>query len=269
MKRRNEETMNNEETKKRYAVVTGASKGLGRELALELARRGYPTLLVSSTEAVHAVREEIVNKYSVDCQSFIVNLAEENEVRQWAEKIAEQYPVGILVNNVGAGGSCAIETADMDYLLRILHLNVLCTTIVTKLLLQNLQQNAPSYILNIGSMSGFIPTAYKTVYPASKSYVHSFTRGLREELKGTGVSVTLAAPGAMATNAEVSARIAKQGFFGRATLKSTPEIARKFLDGMFRKKRQIILNPLSYLLTRIVPERWRTLLLSRIVKREL
>ena len=133
----------------------------------------------------------------------------------------------------------------------------------------NLSENAPYHILNVGSMAGFTPTAYKTVYPASKSFVHAFTRSLREELKGTGVTVTLAAPGAMATNAEVSARIEKQGFFGRATLKSTAEIARKYVDGTLRGRRQIILNPLSYLLTRILPERWRVPMLSRIVKREL
>ena len=225
---------------------------MGRELAFELARRGYPTLLVSSTEAVHAVREEIVNKYPVDCQSFIVDLSDEKAVQEWAESIAKEYPINILVNNVGTGGSRAIETADMDYLLRILHLNVLCTTILTKSLLQNLQQNTPAHILNVGSMAGFTATAYKTVYPASKAYVHAFSKSLREELKGTGVSVTLAAPGAMATNTEVSARIAKQGFFGRATLKSTSDIARKYIDGMLRGKRQIILNPLSYFLTKIM-----------------
>ena len=251
-----------------YAVVTGASKGLGREIALELARRGFPTLLVSSTKAVHSVREEIAQKYSADCQSFIVDLSNENTVREWAETISTNYDVSVLVNNVGAGGSCAIETADMDYLLRILHLNVLCTTILTKALLPNLQQHTPAHILNVGSMAGFTATAYKTVYPASKAYVHAFSKSLREELKGTGVSVTLAAPGAMATNAEVSARIAKQGFFGRATLKSTSELARKYVDGMLRGKRQIIVNPLSYLLTRLIPERWRIPLLSRIVKRE-
>ena len=260
--------MKNDDTMNNYAVVTGASKGLGREIALELARRGYPTLLVSSTEAVHAVREEIVNKYPVDCQSFIVDLSDEKTVREWAESIAKEYPTSILVNNVGTGGSRAIETADMDYLLRILHLNVLCTTILTKSLLQNLQQNTPAHILNVGSMAGFTATAYKTVYPASKAYVHAFSKSLREELKDTGVSVTLAAPGAMATNAEVSARIAKQGFFGRATLKSTSDIARKYIDGMLRGKRLIILNPLSYLLTKIIPERWRIPLLSKIVKRE-
>ncbi|MBQ6156565.1 MAG: SDR family NAD(P)-dependent oxidoreductase [Bacteroidales bacterium] len=252
-----------------YAVVTGASKGLGRELALELARRSYPTLLVSSTEAVHVVRKTIIGQYPVDCQSFVVNLADENEARNWAEKIAGEYPVSILINNVGTGGSRAFETADMDYLLRILHLNILCTTILTKSLLGNLKRNTPAHILNIGSMAGFTPTAYKTVYPASKAYVHDFTKSLREELKGTGISVTLAAPGAMATNPEITQRIEKQGFFGRATLKSTSDIARKYVDGMLRGKRLIILNPLSYFLTKIIPERWRVLWLSKIVKREL
>jgi len=199
----------------------------------------------------------------------MVNLADEIETRQWAEKIAREYPVNILINNVGTGGSRAFETADLDYLLRILHLNVLCTTILTKTLLPNLQAHTPAHILNIGSMAGFTPTAYKTVYPASKSFVHAFTKGLREELRGTGVTVTLASPGAMATSPEITQRIEKQGFFGRATLKSTPDIARKYVDGMLRGKRQIILNPLSYLLTVILPERWRVHWLSNIVKREL
>lgn len=252
-----------------YAVVTGASKGLGRELALELARRGHPTLLVSSTEAVHTVRDEIKSLYSVDCQSFVVNLADENEARRWAEKIAGEYPINILVNNVGTGGSRAFETADMDYLLRIIHLNVLCTTILTKSLLGNLKQHTPAHILNIGSMAGFTATAWKTVYPASKSFVLAFSKGLREELRDTGVTVTLAAPGAMATNPEITKRIEKQGVLGRATLKSTSVIARKYVDGMLRGRRQVILNPLSYLLTKIIPERWRVRLLSRIVKREL
>ena len=254
---------------KYYAVVTGASKGLGREIALELARRGFSTLLVSSTEAVHSVREEITKQYSADCQSFIVDLSNENAVREWAENISANYAVFVLINNVGTGGSCEFATANIDYLLRILHLNVLCTTILTKALLSNLQQHTPAHILNIGSMAGFTPTAYKTVYPASKAYIHAFSKSLREELKSTGVSVTLAAPGAMATSPEVSTRIAKQGFFGRATLKSTSELARKYVDGMLRGKRQIIVNPLGYLLSLLIPERWRIPLLSRIVKREL
>lgn len=252
-----------------YALITGASKGLGREIALELARRGYPLLLVSSTEAVHTVCKEITDQYSVDCQSFVVNLSDELAACQWAEKIASDYPVSILVNNVGTGGSRSFEVAEMDYLLRILRLNVLCTTILTKTLMRNLQQHTPAYILNVGSMAGYTPTAYKTVYPASKAYVHAFTKSLREEMKGTGVSVTLAVPGAMATNPEITQRIEKQGFLGRATLKSTADIAHKYVDGMFRGRRQIILNPLSYFLTRVLPECWRVPLLSRIVKREL
>lgn len=253
----------------KYALITGASKGLGREIAMELARRGYPILLVSSTEAVHSVKDEIYKEYHVDCQSFVVDLSNENELWEWAEMMSTNYSVFMLVNNVGTGGSRSFATADMDYLLRMLHLNVLCTTILTKAMLANLQQHSPAHILNIGSMVGFTPIAYKTVYPASKAYVHSFSKSLREELKGTGVSVTLAAPCAMATNPEICERIEKQGFFGRATLKSTTEIAHKCVDGTLRGKRQIILNPLSYLLSHCFPERWRIPLLSLIVKREL
>lgn len=253
----------------KYALITGASKGLGREIAMELARRGYPILLVSSTEAVHSVKDEICKNYHIDCQSFIVDLSNENELRKWAEMINTNYAVFMLVNNVGTGGSRTFATAEMDYLLRILHLNVLCTTILTKAMLSNLQQNSPAHILNVGSMVGFTPTAYKTVYPASKAYVHSFTKSLREELKGTGVSVTLAAPGAMATNPEICERIEKQGFFGRLTLKSTSKIARKCVDGTLRGKRQIVFTPISYVLSRFFPERWRIPLLSLVVKREL
>lgn len=253
----------------KYALITGASKGLGREISMELARRGYPILLASSTEAVHSLKDEICKKYPVDCQSFMVDLSIENELRKWAEMISTNYAVFMLVNNVGTGGSRTFANADMDYLLRILHLNVLCTTILTKEMLPNLQQNSPAHILNVGSMVGFTPTAYKTVYPASKAYVHSFTKSLREELKGTGVSVTLAVPGAMATSPEICERIEKQGFFGRATLKSTPEIARKCVDGTLRGKRQIVFNPLSYVFSRFLPERWRIPVLSFIVKREL
>jgi hypothetical protein len=253
----------------KYALISGASKGLGREIALELAQRGYSLLLVSSTVAVHSVKDEIQEKYHIDCQSFIVDLSNENEVREWAEMISTNYAVFMLINNVGTGGSRTFATADMDYLLRILHLNVLCTTILTKALLPNLQHHSPAHILNIGSMVGFTPTAYKTVYPASKAFIHSFSKSLREELKRTGVSVTLAAPGAMATNPEICERIEKQGFFGRATLKSTAEIARKCVDGALRGKRQIIFNPLSYLFSHILPERWRIPLLSFLVKREL
>ena len=236
---------------------------------MELASRGIPCLLTSSTEKIHAVKDEITDLYHTECHSFVVDLANEDEVLEWCGKIAARYNIYILVNNVGTGGSCALENATMDYLLRILHINILCTTILTKSLLSDLKRNAPAYIMNIGSMAGFTPTAYKTVYPASKAFVHAFTLGLREELRGTGVSVTLAAPGAMATNPEVCSRIKRQGLFGRATLKPTPEIARQYVNGMLRGKRTLILNPLGYILSKFIPERWRIILLSHIVKREL
>ena len=93
--------------------------------------------------------------------------------------------------------------------------------------------------------------------------------GLREELRSTNVSVTLCQPGAMATNADVTARIERQGLLGRATLKSTEWIACRSVRQMFRRKPEAVISRLAQILSAIVPERLRTRVLTHIVKREL
>ena len=148
-------------------------------------------------------------------------------------------------------------------------MNVRCTTLLIHELLPNLKRQSKSYILNVGSMAALTPTGYKTVYPASKSFVYSFSLGLREELKKTSISVSVALPGAMATNPDVVERIARQGFFGKATLKSTQSVAQKCVRQTLRGKRKIVINPLSQFLSAIVPERCRTRMLSKIVRREI
>ncbi len=255
-------------TKKGHALVTGASGGLGREIALELARLGYPTLLVSSTGKIHSVSEEISEKYGLESKSFVVDLSSEEATMAFARKMANEYEVCILVNNVGLGGSGEFQRTPVEHIAKILRLNVFCTALLTRELLPNLLRNTPSRILNISSMAALTPTAYKTVYPASKAFVNAFSYGLREELRGSGVSVSVAVPGAMATNPEIRGRIEKQGALGRATLKPTDEIARKFVKGMMKGRRTISVNPLGFFLSKAVPGRLRTYILSKIVRRE-
>ena len=256
------------ENQSEYALITGGSRGLGRALAEELARRGVPTILVGTSESVLRVCEEITDTFHVPSVGFVADLTRKDEVLALAETVNREYAIGMLINNAGVGGSCRFEEASVEYLDNILQLNVRCTALLTRLLLPNLLRRARGHILNIGSMAACTPTAYKTVYPASKSFVRAFSLGLREELKHTSVTVSVALPGAIATNAEVSDRIRRQGFWGRATLKSPAAIARRCVDGMLKGRRQIILNPLAYLLCKLVPEGIRVPLLSRIVQRE-
>ena len=250
-------------------MVTGASRGLGKDIALELARRGIPTILVGTNERVRAVCDEIVTTWHVRSECYITDLTKRENVLKMAEAINCQFEVFMLINNAGVGGTHGFEDASVEYIENIIDLNVRCTALLTHQMLPNLKRQPKSYILNVGSMAAHTPTGFKTVYPASKSFVLFFSLGLREELKGTPVSVSVASPGAMATNAEVTERILKQGFLGKFTLKSTEAIARKCVRQTLWRKRLIVINPISYWLSSLVPNVLKTPILSRIVRREI
>lgn len=254
---------------KRYALVTGASRGLGKEIAMELARRGIPTVLVGTNPRVREVCDEIVTTYHVPSESYVTDLTKRENVLSMAQAVNCQFEIFMLVNNAGVGGTRSFEDADMAYLENIIDLNVRCITLLTHALLPNLRRQPKSYILNVGSMAAHTPTGFKTVYPASKSFVLSFSLGLREELKNSHVSVSVASPGAMATNPEVTERIARQGFLGKLTLKSTRTVAQKCVRQTLRRKRMIIINPISHFLSSIIPNGIKTPILSRIVAREM
>ena len=252
-----------------YALVTGASRGLGRELAEELARRGYSLILTGTNPRVETVAEELHARYGIPTVARIADLTRREEVLALTADLNAHYDLFMLVNNAGTGGTRTFEEAPTDYLENILDLNVRATTLLTHQLLPNLKRQPRAYILNIGSMAALNPTAYKTVYPASKAFLWSFSLGLREELKETGVTVSIASPGAMATNDEVTARIERQGFWGKTTLKRTKHIAHKCIRQTLKGKRHIIINPLSFALSCLLPDVLRVPMLSRIVRREL
>ena len=252
-----------------YALVTGASRGLGKAIAIELARQGYPTILVSRSDKVYEVCKEITSQYGIPSVGFTADLTDPCAIAKLAEQVDATYQVFMLVNNAGVGGSRRFAEASTQYLENILDLNAKGTALLTHALLPNLLRQPQAYVLNIGSMAAHTPTGFKTVYPASKAFIHHFSLGLREELKDTPVSVSVCSPGAMATNDEVTARIERQGFFGRFTLKSVESIARKCVRQTLRRKRHIVINPISYALSSMVPNVIKTPILTRIVKREL
>lgn len=258
-----------QQNSERYALVTGASRGLGKAIAIELARRGYPTILVSRSDKVHETCEEIASRYHIPSVGFSADLTDPRSIADLAEQVNANYQVFMLVNNAGTGGSRRFVEASTQYLENILDLNTKATALLTHALLPNLLRQPQAYVLNIGSMAAHTPTGFKTVYPASKAFIHHFSLGLREELKDTSVSVSVCSPGAMATNEEVSARIERQGFLGRFTLKSVESIAQKCVRQTLRGKRHIVINPVSYALSKMVPNAIKTPILTRIVKREL
>lgn len=139
-------------------------------------------------------------------------------------------------------------------------------------MLPELKNHPNAYILNVASMASFSPIAYKTVYPASKAFIWSFSRGLYEELKDTGVFVGVIHPGPMRTNPDVIKRINRQGILGKMGLISTDRMAKIAIRQMIKRDSLIIpgyLNKLNWLLIKIVPVWIRLPLLSCVVKREI
>jgi short-subunit dehydrogenase len=145
----------------------------------------------------------------------------------------------------------------------------MATSLITHQLLPNLLKQPQAYILNVSSMAAFSPIGFKTVYPASKTFVHSFSRGLHEELKDTNVFVSVVNPGAMKTNPDVSKRIEKQGFLGKLTLLDPTKVANYCIKQLFKKDSVIVVNPVSWIIMKILPIWIKLPLMTSVIKKEI
>lgn len=255
-----------------YAIITGAAGGLGKAYSLELAERGYNTILIDLPDkGLAQMCSGIEAQFHSTSLYYETDLTNIENVIEVTRHINQHYNVSVLINNVGVGGSKRFDDADINYLNTIIQLNVMATTIITKQMLPNLQRQRQSYILNVSSMAAFSPMAFKTVYPASKVYIHFFSIGLSEEYKKSNVFVSVVHPGPMRTNPDVTARINKQGFWGHMGLLSPEKVAKRSIKQLFKRNSLIMLrtNGLSWLAVKLMPS-WISLpLFSRAVRREM
>ena len=255
--------------KETYAVITGASKGLGRALAEEVSRRRMNSLLVSLPgDGLEVVCSELRETYGTDSRAFETDLSVTENVIELARRINTEFEVFMLINNAGIGGSKRFSDADVEYVNRIVQLNAVCTALLTHQLLPNLLRQMEAYILNVASIAAVNPTGFKTVYPASKAFVYSFSLGLYEELRGSGVHVSVVCPGAMPTNEEIIKRIEDQGFFAKLIFTDTEKTAKRCIKGLLSQKRLIRVNIGIWVLSKLLPTGMRVRLITRTVRRE-
>jgi len=255
-----------------FAIITGAAGGLGKAFSFELAKKGYNTILIDLPDrGLKDICSDIENQFKTKSLYYEADLTKIESIITITSEINEKYNVSVLINNAGVGGTKFFDDADADYLNTIIQLNVMATTIMTKKMFRNLQKQDRAYILNVSSMAAFSPVAFKTVYPASKIYVHYFSRSLYEEYKKSNVFISVVNPGPMKTNPDVTARINKQGFFGKVGLLSPEEVAEISVRQLFKRDSLIMLkgNRFSWLMLKTVPIWIRLPLFSMAVRREL
>lgn len=184
-------------------LITGASSGIGYELAHVFAKNGYKKIILTARRRnrLEKLSQELVEKFGVEVFIFDCDLCKEGSCKDLFDFINENnISLDVLVNNAGFGLSGRFLNFDLNSQLNIIKLNVSALVELTGLFLPGmLKKNKECGILNIGSTAGFQPGPMMSVYYSSKAFVHSFSQGLAEELKGTNVHVTCFSPGPVKT----------------------------------------------------------------------
>lgn len=256
-----------------YTLITGASMGLGKEFAVESARRGKNLVLVALPgRNLGQLCEELRLAFGIHAVAVECDMTDEKALGEMAKDILSKYSIDQLINNAGVGGTARFDSSSAEYLDRIIHLNVRATTMLTHLLLPSLKSHDRSLIINIASVAAFGPLPFKTIYPASKAYIYSFSRSLARELRNVGVQVVVVTPGPIITNQDVAMRILKQGVLGRIGLLTAGQICRLTLDGAEKGKEVIVpgfMNRFNRFLIKWTPESWRLSLMDKVLQKEL
>jgi len=226
----------------KYTLITGASQGMGLEMARECASLGRNVLLVSlPKENLKNLSVVISKEFNVLTDFYEVDLTENKsaeEILSWVKK--KNYSINFLINNAGFGGYGAFEDYSLEYFETMIDLNIKATTRMTHYFISELKKNSPSFILNNASMIANFPCPYKSVYAASKVYVKYFTEALRVELESFGISVSLLQPGATPTNDIVKNQIQKGGFIARISVTEAHKVARKAVRNTLKGKPVIV-----------------------------
>ena len=243
-----------------YALITGASKGIGLAIAEELARRKFDVLLVARSESrLEQETGRLSAAYGVKADCFVADLSEADSARQVYDWCADrEYAVQMLVNNAGYGLSGPFESQPLSQHVDMLAVNNGTLVQLCHLFLPQLRQQPKAYILNIGSSAAYQAVPGLSLYAASKAFVLQFSRGLRQELKCTSVSVTCVCPGATDTGFIERAQIGEKGRKAAERVNMTPaDVARQSIDAMLAGRSEVVtgmVNKVGKLMAWLLPK---------------
>lgn len=240
------------------ALVTGASGGIGLELAELFAQDGNDLVLVArSGDKLDQLATRFAIQYKVYAKVVVADLTEPDAPQQVFDALKQDgIAVDILVNNAGFGNYGYFRETDLRRELDMLQLNIVALTHLTKLFLNQLPPGWPAKILNIASTAAFPPGPLMAVYYASKAYVLSFSEALAAEQEGTNVTVTALCPGATATDFKDNANLEGSGIFKGPLVADARSVAVAGYKGMMAGK--VVVLPslqtkLLPLLVRVMP----------------
>jgi short-subunit dehydrogenase len=249
------------------ALITGATSGIGLELAKLFAKDKYNLVIVSRDQSSLDVTKKILeDDYSISVITICQNLSEKNSAQTIYETTKSKgISIDALVNNAGIGVYGLFQNTDLEKETVMIELNVTALTTLTKVFLPEMLNKRAGKILNVASTAAFQPGPGMAVYFATKAYVLSFSEALHEELRGTGVSVTTLCPGPTKTNFDVNAGAEHAKIFTGRGIMTAKTVAQIGYDAMMRNKMTVVAgfkNAIFVFLVRLTPRQ----IVPRIVR---
>ena len=245
------------------ALITGASGGIGYELARIFAEHGYDLVLIARNEpALQVYAAELSKHYPISAKVMGKDLSLPSAPFEIADQLKrENIPVDILVNNAGAGLYGFFSETDLSLELKMLQLNIVALTALTKLMLAEMIKRRRGKILNVASTAAFQPGPLMSVYYASKAYVLSFSEALSCELKGSGISVTALCPGLTLTGFQKNAGLSEVKLLKKWVMMDAGSVARAGFVGLMNGKSMVVtgfLNRILVFSVRLLPRNFIT-----------
>lgn len=254
-----------------YALITGASSGLGLALAEALARRGRNLILVArQRDALESIACELTQRFGVEALYRVCDLAEPMQISGLIQELEQgERQVDLLVNNAGIGSAGLFVEQDWSREQELIELNILALSRLCHDLGYHMVKQGRGQILNVASVAAFQPGPLMSNYFASKAYVLHFSEGLRNELAPHGVKVSVLCPGPIATPFFRHSQIRSSGLERRQLLANPEEVALLAVQGLERNRAIIIpgwRNRLVPLLIRLMPRALSRRLAMRMIK---
>lgn len=236
------------------ALITGASSGIGRDMAREMAKRGYDLVLVArNEEGLEKIKKELQERYEkLNIDTYALDLSVQKNCYQLHEQVKN---VDILINNAGFGLFGRFENTDLEKEIDMIDTNVTAYHILMKLYLQDMVKKNSGHILNVASIAGFMPGPLMATYYATKNYIYRLTESIQYELhkQKSKVVLSVLCPGPVATNFN---QVAKVKF--NLKERSSEEIAKYAIDKLLKNKKVIVPGldiKLARFFSKIVPDR--------------
>ena len=241
----------------KYALITGATGGLGKAFVQVLSARGYSLLLTGrSREKLQRLQQEFPD---TPTQIFPADLSDlQDREKLMREILAQGVKISLLVNVAGADVQKGLSAYTQEKIAFQCRVNFEAAVSLCRFAVENKAERLE--ILNISSVSGIYPMPYFAIYSATKGALTSFSQALREEVKGQNIAVTAVLPGAMPTREDIKKQIQGQGLWGKLAVKTPQAVAIASLNAVRKNKRKVIVgfwNKMMRVSTCLLPNAWR------------